>query len=55
MKMTDAELERLIDKARADFVKMPCEPTQSALVRLVKLRSPEQVAKMEVERGLKNG
>ena len=53
--MTDEEREILINTALADFIAKPTQKNQNALCGLVRRRSCKQVAKMEIERGLKNG
>ena len=51
--MTDSEREILIDAALAEFIAKPTQQNQNKLCGLVRRRSCKQVAKMEVERGLK--
>jgi hypothetical protein len=53
--MTDEEREILINTALADFIAKPTQQNQNALCGLVRRRSCKQVAKMEIERGLKHG
>jgi len=53
--MNDQEREVLIADALADFIKKPNRNNQMRLCELVKKRSYEQITKMEIEYGLKNG
>jgi len=53
--MNDQDREVLIADALAVFLKFPSRQNQMRLCELVKNRSYEQIIKMEIEYGLKNG